>query len=248
MVTSCLLTRMVSRLFCSDSRYVLRSTSAAWSSAASDAAEALDQLDRTFVADAGRAGNVVDGIAAQGHHVDDLLRRHAENFLDLGGIADQVILRRIQHADAVVDQLHHVLVAGDDEDGVALVSRLVRQRADDVVGFEAGHLEDRNAIRLERAADVRHLLRQVGRHGGAIGLVAVVGYIDVGLRLAVELAKLVIAVACSSRKVGALTSKTAARYCGAKSARSLRSMFTKTNVALVGMPVLVDIGRCRAMA
>ena len=33
-----------------------------------------------------------------------------------------------------------------------------------------------------------------------------------------------------------------------KSARSLRSMLTNTNVALVGMPVLVDMGRCRAMA
>ena len=54
--------------------------------------------------------------------------------------------------------------------------------------------------------------------------------------------------ACSSRKVGAATSKTAARYSGPKSARSLRSMLTNTKVALVGMPVLVDMGRCRAMA
>ena len=46
-----------------------------------DGAEALDELDRALVADAGSAGNVVDGVAAQGHDVDDALGRHAEDFL-----------------------------------------------------------------------------------------------------------------------------------------------------------------------
>ena len=64
-----------------------------------------------------------------------------------------------------------------------------RQGADDVVGLEAGSLEHRNAIGLQRAPDVGHLLRQVVGHRGAIGLVAVVGHVDVGLRLAVELAQ-----------------------------------------------------------
>src|SRR5207248_11092800 len=58
----------------------------------------------------------------------------------------------------------------------------------------------------------------------------------------------VTAAACVSRNVGALTSKTAARYSGWKSSRSLFSMFTNTYVAAVGMPVRVDMGRCRAMA
>jgi hypothetical protein len=44
-----------------------------------DGAEGLDELDRALVADAGRAGDVVDGVAAQGHHVDHALRRHAEH-------------------------------------------------------------------------------------------------------------------------------------------------------------------------
>src|SRR5215831_6528057 len=44
----------------------------------------------------------------------------------------------------------------------------------------------------------------------------------------------VTAFACSSRNVGPATSKTAARYSGLKSARSLRSMFTKTKVGVVG--------------
>ena len=57
-----------------------------------------------------------------------------------------------------------------------------------------------------------------------------------------------IASACWLRIVGAPTSKTAARYSGEKSSRNLRNMLTKTNVAAVGRPVRVDIGRCRAMA
>ena len=36
-----------------------------------DGAELLDELDRSFVADAGGAGNVVDRVTAQGHDVDD---------------------------------------------------------------------------------------------------------------------------------------------------------------------------------
>jgi hypothetical protein len=39
-----------------------------------DAAELLDEFDGAFVADAGSAGDVVDGVAAQGHDVDDLFR------------------------------------------------------------------------------------------------------------------------------------------------------------------------------
>ncbi len=49
------------------------------------AAEFDDQVDAALVADAGRAGNVVDGVAAQSHHVDDLFRRHAEDLGHLGG-------------------------------------------------------------------------------------------------------------------------------------------------------------------
>ena len=90
-------------------------------------------------------------VAAQGHHINHLVRRHTENFLDFGGIADQVVLWGIQHADAGADQLHHVLVAGDDEYRIAVIYCLPSQRADYVVGFEAGELEDGDARRRGRA-------------------------------------------------------------------------------------------------
>ena len=122
------------------------------------AAKPLDQLHRPFVADAGCARNIVDGIAAQRHHVHDLVRRHAQDLFHLGSVADEVVLGRVQHASALADQLHHVLVAGDHKHRIARVRRLPRQGANHVVGLEAGGLDHGDAIRLQRAPDVRHLL------------------------------------------------------------------------------------------
>ena len=122
------------------------------------AAELLDEFDRTFVADAGSAGDVVDGITAEGHDVDDFCGRHAENFFDLGGIEDEIIFGGVEDADVLGDELHHVLVRRDDVDVVAERGELVRERADDVVGLEAFVVKDGDAEGFERAADVRLLL------------------------------------------------------------------------------------------
>ena len=68
----------------------------------------------------------------------------------------------------VLDQLVRVAVAGDDDDVVAPVARLGGQGGDDVVGLEAGQLEDRDVQRLDDLADQPHLLAQdVGRLGPA---------------------------------------------------------------------------------
>ena len=88
----------------------------------------------------------------------------------------------------VVDQLHHVFVAGDDVDGMRSIRGFAGERADQVVGLEAGEFENRDAIGLERAADVRKLLRQVLWHGGAVGFVAFIFHLGECLRLDVELA------------------------------------------------------------
>ena len=42
-------------------------------------AEGLDEFDGAFVADAGGAGDVVDGIAAEGHDIDDARRDERHN-------------------------------------------------------------------------------------------------------------------------------------------------------------------------
>ncbi len=87
------------------------------------------------------------------------------------------------------DELHHVLVAGDDEDLMVMLGGLARERADNVVGLEALGRKDGNAQRLQRAADVGNLAAQVVGHGLAVGLVALIGDFLEGLRLGVPLAQ-----------------------------------------------------------
>jgi hypothetical protein len=137
-----------------------------------DGAELLDELDRALVADAGSAGDVVDGVTTERHDVDDTLGKDTEGGLDAGGIEDEIVLCRVEDGDVFGDELHHVLVGGDDVDVVAEGGELVRERADDVVGLEAFVVEDRDAEGLEGAADVGLLLDEVGRGLGACGLVA----------------------------------------------------------------------------
>jgi len=154
-----------------------------------DAAKLDDQLHAALVANAGRARNVVHGVAAQGHHVHHFFRRHAQHFRHLGGVQNQVVLLRVQDLHLRGDQLHHVLVATDDEDRVLALGGLTGQGADDVVGLKADSLKDGDAQGLKGAANVGNLPPQVLGHGGAIGLVARVVHIVEALRLAVPLAQ-----------------------------------------------------------
>ena len=63
-------------------------------------AEFLNQIHAALVADARSAGNVIDQrIAAQGHHIDDLLRRDSEDFDNLGGVEDEVVFLRVEDFD-----------------------------------------------------------------------------------------------------------------------------------------------------
>ena len=73
-----------STLFCRLSRYILRSTSAARSSAASTEPNCSIRSLRALVADARRAGNVVDGVALEREQVGHLRGLHAHEFLHLG--------------------------------------------------------------------------------------------------------------------------------------------------------------------
>ena len=66
--------------------------------------------------------------------------------------------------------------------------RLSCQRADDIVGFVASELKDRNAIGLERPAGCMELLRQVSGHFAAIGFVSLIFDFLKGLGLQIEAA------------------------------------------------------------
>ena len=138
------------------------------------AAELLDQLNRSLVTDPGRAGDIVDGVAAQSHYIDYLFWWHAECFKHLVAIEDQIVFHRIQHFYVIIHQLQHVLVAGDDKHRVTCIRSLFCECADDVIGFKSVCLEDRNMKGFERPPNVGQLLREVWRHLGTVGLVAAI--------------------------------------------------------------------------
>ncbi len=134
-------------------------------------AEALDQVLGALVADSGRAGNVVHRIAFQRQKVRDLVRADAHESLHLFGVVQLVVLGGIEHADVLVDELQHVLIAGDDDHVHAGGFGAAREGADHVVGLEARILQNRNPHGFEDAAHEGNLVEQVGRRFGSIGLV-----------------------------------------------------------------------------
>src|SRR3954453_5668903 len=121
--------------------------------------EALDQLNRSFVPDSGSAGDVVDRVSAQRHHINYLTGPDAEDLFHFRGIADQIIFGWIQHADAVAHELKHVLVARNNIHGISGSDRLVRQGADSVVSLKTRLFQYRNTVCIESPEDVWQLLR-----------------------------------------------------------------------------------------
>jgi hypothetical protein len=148
-----------------------------------DGAELLDDLHRALRADAGRAGDVIHRVAHQPQEVNDLRGRHAEARLDprlvapldgRHGLFALHVLRVLPHADdpRVADELRHVLVVRDDDGLKSRLGGLHGERADHVVGLEAGRVQDRHVVRLADADDVWNLRFEFFRRRGAVGLVA----------------------------------------------------------------------------
>ncbi len=111
-----------------------------------EAAVGGDQLRRGLLADAGNAGQVVAGVAAQARVVEVLRGRDAEAPLrDAGLVVERVVgdaALVVEHLDVrVVDELVRVAVAGDDHDVHALGGGLRGERRDHVVGLDARDLE-----------------------------------------------------------------------------------------------------------
>ncbi len=139
-----------------------------------------DELRRGFHADARHARHVVGRVADQRLHLDDLFRRHAE-FLDHLGAADLLVLHGVEHDDAVADELHQILVRGDDGGGGAGLAGLPDIGRNQIVGLEAGLFQAGQIEGVDRLADQPELRPQivgrlravrlvVGIHFGAEGL------------------------------------------------------------------------------
>ena len=139
-----------------------------------DRAKLLDQLDRRLLADATDARDVVRHVADQSFQIHRLHRLEPIALADsVGGVEHGLRHTAFagEHVDVVVHQLQRVQVAGHDRAVQALVAGLGHQRADDVIGFHALELIDRDAEGAHDVAGEWKLVRQLGWGRPPVGLV-----------------------------------------------------------------------------
>ena len=132
-----------------------------------------DELRRGLEPDARRARHVVGRIAGERLDVDHPVRADAEIFLDLVRTEAPLLARAgdaglagsgVVHRHARLDELHQVLVGGDDENVGAGLARLARISGDDVVGLVAALLDRDHAEGRDGRAHQGKLRHQfVGR-------------------------------------------------------------------------------------
>ena len=149
-----------------------------------DGAELLQQLRRGLLADARHARDVVRAVALEPDVVGDLRRRDAEALQHGGGRVDLDVgdaAAGAHHPDVLVDHLHRVAVAGDDDGPDALALGLLRQRPEDVVGLVPGLDEVGDPEALHELRQEAPLGRERVRHGGTLRLVLVVELVPEGL-------------------------------------------------------------------
>ncbi len=94
-----------------------------------------------FRSDARHAGNIVGGVSHQPQDFHHPIRPHAELFLH-GRRVVSLVLHRIDHRDGIADELHQVLVAGDDNRPPSLFCGADRQRANQIVRLDPLFFQD----------------------------------------------------------------------------------------------------------
>ena len=150
------------------------------------AAEAAHQVTGALPADARRAGDIVHAVSHQPQHVHHPFGGDPEELLHSGGIEQRVGFGLVKHSGAVVHQLEHVLVVGDNGCLPAIFGGLSGQSPDEVVGFETIHLQNGDPHGLAELPNHRELGGQIFRHPGPIGLVLLEGFMPEGRLFAVE--------------------------------------------------------------
>ena len=132
----------------------------------------------------GTPGMLSERVALEADVVGDLRRRDAEALqhrgrrvdLDVGDAATGA-----HHPDVVVDDLHGVAVAGDDDGADTLALGLLGQRAEDVVGLVARLDQVDDAEALHELGQQAPLRRQRVGHVRALRLVLLVQLVAEGL-------------------------------------------------------------------
>ena len=130
--------------------------------------ELADELRGGLLAHPRHAGNVVRRVSLERLVIDHLVGPQPEPLVDPRHVIHDRVLdagSRCHQADARRDELEHVEVDRDDRRlEVVAVVELARDRPDDVVGLEAGHLVDRDPEGLHDLPNLRKLVAQVVRH------------------------------------------------------------------------------------
>ena len=140
----------------------------------------VDELRCRLDPDAGHARHIVGAVAGERLHVDHPLRPHAEALVHLLG-ADLPILEVVVHHHRVAfDELHQILVGGDDGDPRTPRPRGLDISRDQVVGFEADELDRRQVEGAGGLADERELRNQLLRRLAPVRLVELVDLIAKG--------------------------------------------------------------------
>ena len=144
-----------------------------------------DELRRRLGADAGNARHIIHAIAHQRQHVAQLFWLHAELAHDIIGPAP-LILHRVVHVDAGLDQLHQVLVGTDDRDMPTGRHGRPGIAGDDVIGLIPVFLDTGQGKGAGGVADHRELGNQVFRRGRAVRLILVVHVVAESVRSLVQ--------------------------------------------------------------
>ena len=132
-----------------------------------------DQLRGSLRPDAWHPRHVIHGVADQRLRLDHLLRRHAELFHHLGW-PDRLLLHRVEHIHARPDQLHQVLVGGDDGGPPAHFSYGAGVGGDKVIGLPIRQLDCRHPESGGGLAHDGELRAQLFGRFRPLGLVALV--------------------------------------------------------------------------
>ncbi len=123
-------------------------------------AKLVDEQSGGFEADARDAGHVINAIASERLHFDDLFRANAKFFEDLW-LADHLVLHGVDHADLVGDKLHQVFITGNNGDAGALCGCLTGVGGDQVIRLIPLLLNGRHAKRARCLTDQAKLWAQI---------------------------------------------------------------------------------------
>ena len=145
----------------------------------------VDELGGGLHADARHAGDIVGGVARQRLNVDHLVRRHAELLTHLVG-PDRLVLHGVEHRHARLDELHQVLVGGDDGHVAAGSNRVLGVGGDQVVRLEAQLLDAGDVEGPHCLADQRELGNELFRRGRTMRLVVLIDLVAKGLLAGIE--------------------------------------------------------------